>query len=223
MTELTPKQIALRHMMRRQCEQTIARSTKLVTALHQVERVLGSPSGEKDDEYLMNIMFVSSLSDDQFPMSDNDLLNTYFTWLTNGNATETDMTETMWYQNTEDEAMKIYDSGEWQVWTDDYKFVYQITQDRLCMPWDAFHAATETALGRSVWTHEFAEPKSLLREYLGQIERPTMEEVFSKLPQDKTIAVDMDDGMSIRMALDYIASAAAEKKAKEGGDDDGDS
>lgn len=222
MTELTPKQIALRHMMRRQCEQTIARSTKLVTALHQVERVLGSPSGEKDDEYLMNIMFVSSLSDDQFPMNDSDLLNAYFIWL-NGNVIAMDVTETEWYQNTKDEAMKIYDSGEWQVWTDDYKFVYQITQGRLCMPWGEFHAATEAALGRSVWTHEFAKPKSLLREYLGQIEQPTMEEIFSKLPQDKTIFINADDDMSIKMALDYIKSAAAERKAAEGGDDDGDS
>lgn len=45
---------------------------------------------------------------------------------------------------------------------------FQLYEDRLCMPFDEFHKALEKALGRPVWTHEFADQKGLQDEYEGK-------------------------------------------------------
>ena len=68
-------------------------------------------------------------------------------------------------------------------------FLFQIHQNKLCMPFDVFHEATEIALGRPVWTHEFAKPKELLKEFLGQINRPTFKDIIEKFPKDKKVIV----------------------------------
>ena len=68
-------------------------------------------------------------------------------------------------------------------------FLFQIHQDRLCMPFDVFHEATKIALGRPVWTHEFANPKELLREFLKQINRPTFKDIIEKNPKNKKVII----------------------------------
>jgi hypothetical protein len=45
---------------------------------------------------------------------------------------------------------------------------FQLYEKRLCMPFDLFHEALEKTLGRSVWTHEFADQKGLQDEYEGK-------------------------------------------------------
>jgi len=48
----------------------------------------------------------------------------------------------------------------------------QLRQDLLCMPAKEFHRAVEAAAGRSVWTHELAEPAHLVAEILGTESAP---------------------------------------------------
>ena len=68
-------------------------------------------------------------------------------------------------QITEEEAVRIYTSGEWKNWTDEQIAEKQLYQRRLCVPFDKFHAAMEKVLGRPIWTHEFANSSALIAEY----------------------------------------------------------
>lgn len=58
-------------------------------------------------------------------------------------------------QLTRDEAVALYESGKWKTWPAAELAVFQLQQDRLCVPFDAFHGAVEKLLGRPVYTHEF--------------------------------------------------------------------
>jgi len=57
------------------------------------------------------------------------------------------------------------------------------------MPFGAFHEAVEQALGRSVWTHEFASSnvEQLRKEFLGDRAKPSLEEIFNLIPESKRI------------------------------------
>ena len=65
----------------------------------------------------------------------------------------------------------------------------QLFQQRLCMPIDVFHEAIEKALGRPVYTHEFAFIDQLQKEFLGEKEPPTLEEILSLIPNGKLIVL----------------------------------
>lgn len=59
---------------------------------------------------------------------------------------------------------------------------FQLMQDKLCVPFDVFHEAIEKALGRPVYTHEFALNRDgLLKELRGENPAPTFEEIFTLL------------------------------------------
>jgi hypothetical protein len=60
------------------------------------------------------------------------------------------------------------------------------------MPFDVFHKAVEEALGRPVWTHEFAYSDDLKKEFLGDKPAPTFEEVVALVPRDKLIVIGVD-------------------------------
>lgn len=52
--------------------------------------------------------------------------------------------------------------------TDRERFLAQLLANLLFMPMGEFHRCAEVALGRGVFTHEFADPRSLLLELLGE-------------------------------------------------------
>lgn len=89
-------------------------------------------------------------------------------------------------QLTKEEAIKIYKSEAWKAWTHSEIFNFQIRQEKLCVPFDIFHKATEYVLGRDVYTHEFAHPESLINESLFG-NKPTIQEIIDMLPKDKVI------------------------------------
>lgn len=68
---------------------------------------------------------------------------------------------------TEKEAIKLYESKWWETKTDKEIAKFQLYEERLCCPFDIFHKAIETYLGRPVWTHEFADQKALIQEAEG--------------------------------------------------------
>ena len=92
-----------------------------------------------------------------------------------------------------EEALKIANSGVWKNWTDEERFLFQINEERLCMDFSAFHEATEKALKRPVWTHEFARPLALLAEYKGMTPKATLEDVLAKIPKGKDIIAVITD------------------------------
>lgn len=73
---------------------------------------------------------------------------------------------------TKEQAAQLYDSGWWEGVDAESVARWQLEQPRLCMPWAEFQQATEKALGRPVWTHEFANHERLLLELDGEEATP---------------------------------------------------
>ena len=57
---------------------------------------------------------------------------------------------------TKDEALAKYATRWWERATAEETVAFQLFEERLCCPFDVYHAAIEVVLHRPVWTHEFA-------------------------------------------------------------------
>ena len=68
---------------------------------------------------------------------------------------------------TEDMALTIAATRFWEQpdWGEIELFTLQVNQLLLVMDWSVFRRATEKALGRPVWTHEYGDYESLWLEY----------------------------------------------------------
>lgn len=89
---------------------------------------------------------------------------------------------------TKGQALALVETKWWENKNPEEIVRFQLFTDKLCMPWSLFHKATEEALGRPVWTHEFGLAyEDLCREFLGEKQPPTMEEIFDMVPKDKII------------------------------------
>lgn len=95
-------------------------------------------------------------------------------------------------QLTQEQAIAVYESGEWKDWGDEEIVKFQLYQDRLAVPFDKFHAAVGRVLGRSVWTHEFSSSNhaNLIAEYEKRRPAPTFADILALLPQDRVIVVE---------------------------------
>ena len=93
-------------------------------------------------------------------------------------------------QLTEQQAIAFYENKCYEGMTSQQIAEFQIEQDRLCVPFDVFHKAITEALGRPVYTHEFALNRDGLRKELrGEKEPPTLEEIINLIPEDKRIVI----------------------------------
>lgn len=90
---------------------------------------------------------------------------------------------------TRDQALQLFESGWWKGLEPRRVVEFQLFTSRLCMPFGDFHEAVEKALGRSVWTHEFAFSDALKKEFLGEREPPTLTEIMQLIPEDKRVLV----------------------------------
>ena len=96
---------------------------------------------------------------------------------------------------TKNEAIAL---GKTEWWKDKEPYeicLFQLFERLLCMPFEEYHKATEKALGRPVWSHEFADVESLRKEFLGEREPPTIEEIFSVIPEHKRIILGNRGGL----------------------------
>lgn len=93
---------------------------------------------------------------------------------------------------TEQQAIALAESGFWEAMTPREIAEFQMNTERLCMPFAVFHEAVEEALGRPVWTHEFAFP-DIRAELLGNKPAPTMEEIVGLIPEEKRIILNPHD------------------------------
>ena len=82
---------------------------------------------------------------------------------------------------TKDEAITLAESKWWEHYTPAEAARFQLGEPLLCMPFAEFQRGTEALLGRSVWTHEFADMAGLLAEADGAVAAPTMAEIVAKL------------------------------------------
>jgi hypothetical protein len=86
---------------------------------------------------------------------------------------------------TKDEAISLAESGWWKYMDLAEAADLQLRQDKLCMDFSTFHQGMELLLGRSVWTHEFADSKSLIAELEGKRKAPnnpieSLEKILNK-------------------------------------------
>ena len=92
-------------------------------------------------------------------------------------------------QFTKDEAIEFTKGGKWKEMSDDVLFHFQLYQKRLCCDFSAFHKAAETALSRSVWTHEFTFTDKIKAKYEGKQSKPDLDEIINHIPTEKLIIV----------------------------------
>lgn len=91
---------------------------------------------------------------------------------------------------TKEQAIALYESGWWKNKTPRQIAMFQMFEDRLCLPFGEFHKAVEEALGRPVFTHEFGLNRDgLQKELLGDQPAPTPQQILEMIPKDKLVAV----------------------------------
>lgn len=95
-------------------------------------------------------------------------------------------------QLNEKEAITFAQSNVYENWTDEQIVRFQLFQKKLCLSdFGIFKKAMSTVLDRPVYTHEFVDTKSLISEYLGEKEPPTLEEIINLIPKDKRILLQL--------------------------------
>lgn len=89
-----------------------------------------------------------------------------------------------------DKAIALFDSGWWKGASPKDIAKFQLFTAELSMPFDVFHSALESALGRPVWTHELALNRDgLALELLGEADPPTMDQILKLIPEEKRIVL----------------------------------
>jgi len=87
-------------------------------------------------------------------------------------------------------AIALYNTEWWK--EKSYREIaeFQLSTAELSCPFDVFHEAVEKSLGRPVFTHEFGlNYDGICKEFLGEKEPPTMNEILNLIPQEKLIVV----------------------------------
>ncbi|HET9893260.1 MAG TPA: hypothetical protein VFQ42_22470 [Mycobacterium sp.] len=83
---------------------------------------------------------------------------------------------------TAEQAIALANAGWWRNREPREVALFQMHVKRLCMPFDVFHAALESALGRPVWTHELGlDWDGLLAELRGDRPAPSFEDILGLL------------------------------------------
>jgi hypothetical protein len=88
-------------------------------------------------------------------------------------------------QLTQEQAVKMKESGVWKEWTAVQIVRFQMFQMRLCIDFDHYHRCIQEVLKRTVFTYEFAFRDDIIEEYLGMKPIPTLEESINLIPQEK--------------------------------------
>lgn len=95
-------------------------------------------------------------------------------------------------QLTKEQALYFHENKLYEKIKDDSeRFEFQLLQERLCMPFGEFHRCAEVALGRPVFTHEFAFPQHLKDEFYGNKPKSSFADVLALLPVDKIVIVEI--------------------------------
>jgi hypothetical protein len=93
-------------------------------------------------------------------------------------------------QLTHEQAIELYKNEFWKSMSFRERAEFQMSERKLCMPFDIFHEALEKTLGRSVYTQEFAlNFQGLKDELFSGKKPPTLEEIIKLIPSDKLIVI----------------------------------
>jgi hypothetical protein len=92
-------------------------------------------------------------------------------------------------QLTREQAVALYDSEAWRAWTPQELAAFQSEQDRLCVPFAEYQNAMSVALGRPVFTHEFADREAMRAELEGKVPKRSLDDILAAIPPGKLILV----------------------------------
>ncbi len=91
---------------------------------------------------------------------------------------------------TREQAIALAESKFYETMTHREIALFQMFEERLCMPFSVFHEALEKALGRPVWTHEIGiNHEGLKAELLGQAPAPSFDDILNLIPAEKRLIV----------------------------------
>lgn len=91
---------------------------------------------------------------------------------------------------TKEQAIALHETKFWEPMSLRERAMFQMFEERLCMPFDVFHEAVEKTLDRPVFTHEFGvNVDGLQAELLGEAPAPTFEQIIGMIPADKRVVV----------------------------------
>ncbi len=86
---------------------------------------------------------------------------------------------------TREQALALYDSRFWESLAYVERARFQLSEERLCMPFEVFIEAVERALGRSVRVGELIDSRGLLAELTGEQQPLDVDELLSLVPAEK--------------------------------------
>jgi hypothetical protein len=91
---------------------------------------------------------------------------------------------------TKKQAIALAESKFWETMSFRERAMFQMFEEKLCMPFSVIHEAIEKTLGRPVFTHEFGlNFDGLKKELLGEANPPTFEEILNLIPEEKRMIV----------------------------------
>ena len=93
---------------------------------------------------------------------------------------------------TKEQAITLAKSKFWEGLTHREIAEFQMTEEKLCMPFTVFHEALEKTLGRPVFTHEFGlNYQGIKNELFNGKQPPTLEEIINMIPEEKRILIEL--------------------------------
>lgn len=92
---------------------------------------------------------------------------------------------------TQKQATTLCESNWWEGVSDNDVVMFQLHEERLCMPMTVFHAAMRRCLKRPIFLHEMTLQNldALRKEFLGEKRAPTFEEIINLIPESKRLMV----------------------------------
>lgn len=95
-------------------------------------------------------------------------------------------------QLTKEQAILFGENKMYEKMTHEEIVRFQLFQKLMCMPFSVFHEAIEKVLDRPVYTHEFGlNYDGLVKEYLGEQDPPTLEEIINLIPEEKRLIINL--------------------------------
>jgi hypothetical protein len=96
-------------------------------------------------------------------------------------------------QMTPEQAVKFAESEVWKTWDNEQIVRLVLFQRFLPVPFERFHEAIESVLGRPVFTHEFGmNYVGIVEEFLGSKPKPTLQEIIDLIPEEKRLILNVE-------------------------------
>jgi len=88
---------------------------------------------------------------------------------------------------TRKQATALYESSFWKSLAYVERARFQLSEERLCMPFEVFVEAVERSLGRTVTVGEILNSTALLSAISGEPRPLEIDELVALLPEDKRV------------------------------------